>query len=173
MKFSFGNVKRLTYNQTSYPITLVDVKAYSKWFETSPTDTSIDTWITNFVIPKAVEQFEAVSGYLILDQTFQASIRSLQSPVYKTFQAELIHLNIRSVNDVYTTLVTGITRTQKQSLILKITILHLNKVIHHIFSTQKAVIFLFTKFKTTFKLLMLAVLRITILQTYQQIFLKP
>ena len=100
MKFSFGNVKRLTYNQTSYPITLADVKAYSKWFETNPTDTSIDTWITNFVIPKAVEQFEAVSGYLILDQTFQASIRSLQSPIYETFQAELIHLNVRSVNDV-------------------------------------------------------------------------
>ena len=100
MKFSFGNVKRLSYNQTSYPITLADVKAYSRWFETSPTDTSIDTWIENFVIPKAVEQFESTSGYLILDQTFQASIRSLQSPIYETFQVELIHLNVRSVNDV-------------------------------------------------------------------------
>jgi hypothetical protein len=98
--FSFGNVTRLSYNQTSYPITLADVKLYSKWFDINSTDTSIDTWIESFVIPKAVEQFESSSGYLILDQTFQATIRSLQSPIYQTFQAGLIHLNVRSVDGV-------------------------------------------------------------------------
>ena len=100
MKFSFGNVKRLTYNQTSYPITLADIKAYSRWYIENPTDTTFDTWVEQVAIPIAIEEFENKAGYLILDQTFQATIRSLQSPIYETFQAELIHLNIRSINDV-------------------------------------------------------------------------
>jgi len=100
MKFTFGNAKRLTYNTTSYPITLAEVKALSKWFVINPTDTSIDTWISTFVIPKAVDQFEKMSGYLIQDQSFQASIPSLQSPIYNTFKADLLHLNVRTVNDV-------------------------------------------------------------------------
>jgi len=97
---SFGNTQRLTYNTTNFPITINEAKSRSKWFKLSPTDTTLDSDIQNFFIPKAVDQFEKASGFLIQDQTYKATIPSLQSPIYKNFEAELIHLNVRTVQDV-------------------------------------------------------------------------
>jgi len=97
---AFNNIKQLSYDETTFPITIADVKFQSKWFQTNPTDTSLDTYITNDVIPVCIAEFEKETGFLIQNQTYKATIPSLQSPIYKTFKAQLIHLNVRSVNDV-------------------------------------------------------------------------
>ena len=96
----FVAVDNLSYNDTSFPITLEDVKFHSKWFDENENDTTLDTYIQNFVIPQAVKSFEIATGFLIQDQTYSATINSLQSPIYQCFRAGLIHLNVRSVNDV-------------------------------------------------------------------------
>jgi hypothetical protein len=96
----FVSVEQLTYNDATFPITLADVKFHSKWFNENADDTTLDNYITNFRIPQAVKSFESATGFLIQDQTYSATINSLQSPIYQGFRAGLIHLNVRSVNDV-------------------------------------------------------------------------
>lgn len=97
---AFNNIKQLSYDETTFPITLADVKFQSKWFQENPNDTSLDDYINNDVIPVVISEFEKETGFLIQDQTYKATIPNLQSPIYNTFKAQLIHLNVSSVNDV-------------------------------------------------------------------------
>jgi len=96
---NFLNVKALTQDTSILPITVADVKAYSKFFiEGDPTDTSKDVFIEKMII-QAIRNWEEETGFLILDQTFKTSLYN-QRTLYYNFKARLTRLNIRSIGDV-------------------------------------------------------------------------
>jgi len=94
---NFCNVKvdELTRNTSILPITVADVKAYSKQ---DFLDTSKDAFI-NEKIMRAIDGWEAETGFLILDQTFNTSLYN-QVEIYSNFKARLTRLNVRSFGNV-------------------------------------------------------------------------
>lgn len=94
---NFCNVKinELTRNTSILPITVADVKAYSKQ---DFLDTSKDAFI-NKMIMRAINGWEAETRFLILDQTFNTSLYN-QVEIYSNFKARLTRLNVRSFGNV-------------------------------------------------------------------------
>lgn len=93
----FSDVKTLTRNITSYPITVADVKAYSKYYRKSKDDTQ-DAFIQK-LIAQVVLNWESESGFLLLDQTFKTSLYN-QRVIYEPFKGGLTRLNIRSFGNI-------------------------------------------------------------------------
>lgn len=94
---NFCNVKvdELTRNTSILPITVAEVKAYSKQ---DFLDTSKDAFI-NEKIMRAIDGWEAETGFLILDQTFNTSLYN-QVEIYSNFKARLTRLNVRAFGNV-------------------------------------------------------------------------
>lgn len=96
---NFCNVKILTRNTSILPITIANVKAYSKLFrEGDPLDTSKDAFIDKMIM-RAIDGWEAETGFLILDQTFNTSLYN-QVEIYSNFKARLTRLNVRAFGNV-------------------------------------------------------------------------
>jgi hypothetical protein len=96
---NFTDVKILTRNTTAYPISINDVKAYSKYFrKTTQSDTHQDAFITK-IIERTVDNWEAETRFLLLDQTFKTSLWS-QKAIYLNFKGRLTRLNVREFGDV-------------------------------------------------------------------------
>jgi hypothetical protein len=95
---NFNDVEIVTRNTISYPITVDDVKAYSKYFrKTDPSDTSQDAFISK-MIARVVDGWEAETGFLLLDQTFKTSLYN-QEYIYHHFIGRFTRLNLRSFGD--------------------------------------------------------------------------
>lgn len=94
---NFCNVKvdELTRNTSILPITVAEVKAYSKQ---DFLDTSKDAFIDKMIM-RAIDGWEAETGFLILDQTFNTSLYN-QVEIYSNFKARLTRLNVRSFGNV-------------------------------------------------------------------------
>lgn len=96
---NFNNTAELSKNTTSYPITIDDVKAYSKYFrKNNPTDTTQDTFIQQMIV-RAVSDWEAETGFALLDQTLKIALYNI---IYlnSNLKARITRLNVRSVEDV-------------------------------------------------------------------------
>lgn len=61
----------ISENTTSFPISLADVKAFSKYFETNPTETKYDAILNNVYIPQIVKSWQNETDFLILDTTYK------------------------------------------------------------------------------------------------------
>ena len=94
---NFCDVKTLTRNATSYPITVADVKGYSRYYSKT-NDNTKDAFIEK-LIAQAVLNWENETGFLLLDQTFKTSLYN-QRAIYQGFKGRLTRLNIRSFGDV-------------------------------------------------------------------------
>lgn len=96
---NFSDVKILTRNITTYPITVDDVKSYSKYFrKTSLLNTSQDAFIAK-MIARVIDGWESETGFLLLDQTLKTSLYN-QLQIYPNFKGRLTRLNIRSFGDI-------------------------------------------------------------------------
>ena len=93
----FCDIQELTRNITSYPITVADVKSYSKYYRKSKDDTQ-NAFIEK-IIAQVVLNWEAESGFLLLDQTFKTSLYN-QRVIYQNFKGSLTKLNIRSFGNI-------------------------------------------------------------------------
>jgi len=91
--FSFSNTKTISRNTATYPITAADVKAMSEYFRQNPSDTSLDSYITNMIIPKIVFDWEKSTGYILLDTSIQAFV-----PDLKTIRGEQLNLGFNHLN---------------------------------------------------------------------------
>lgn len=98
--FNFSNTKTITKNTTTYPIVAADVKARSEYFRQNPSDTSLDSYITNMIIPKIVFDWEKSTGYLLLDRTVQAFVPDLRAIIGEQLNIGFEHLNIRTFTSV-------------------------------------------------------------------------
>jgi hypothetical protein len=98
--FSFSNKKIISRNTTSYPINASDVKALSEYFRQNPSDTSLDSYITNQIIPKIIFDWEKSTGYLLLDHSIQAFVPDLQTIMGEQLNIGFEHLNIRTFSSV-------------------------------------------------------------------------
>lgn len=94
---NFCDVQELTRNITSYPITVADVKDYSKYYRKT-SDNTKDDFIEK-LIAQAVLNWENEVGFLLLDQTFKTSLYN-QREIYQGFKGRLTRLNIRSFGNV-------------------------------------------------------------------------
>lgn len=94
---NFSDVKTLTRNITSYPVTVADVKAYSEYYSKS-SDNTKDAFIEK-LIAQAVLNWESETGFLLLDQTFKTSLYN-QRAIYQNFKGRLTKLNIRSFGNI-------------------------------------------------------------------------
>lgn len=100
LQFSFSNKKTISRNITSYPIVAADVKALSEYFRQNPSDTSLDSYITNQIIPKIIFDWERSTGYLLLDTSIQAFVPDLRAIIGEQLNIGFEHLNIRTFSSV-------------------------------------------------------------------------
>ena len=94
---NFSDVKILTRNITSYPVTVADVKGYSKYYRKSGDNTQ-DAFLEKLII-QTVLNWESETGFLLLDQTFKTSLYN-QRAIYQNFKGRLTNLNIRSFGNI-------------------------------------------------------------------------
>ncbi|MFT6842661.1 MAG: hypothetical protein ACJASR_001430 [Psychroserpens sp.] len=99
-KFNFTNKKIISRNTSSYPIDLADVKEKSAFYEENPTDTSMDNYVINTLIPNIVDDWEESTNYLLLDQVIKAYVPDLQFINSNSLEIGLNYLNIREVNSI-------------------------------------------------------------------------
>lgn len=99
-QFNFSNTKIISRNVTSYPIVASDVKALSEYFRQNPSDASLDSYITNQIIPKIVFDWEKSTGYLLLDTSIQAYVPDLKTIFGEQINIGFQHLNIRTFSSI-------------------------------------------------------------------------
>ena len=96
---NFFNVKTLTRDDSTLPITVDDVKAYSQYFNYGElVDISLDTHILRR-IKNVITNWESETGFLIYDQTFKTSLYN-QVNLFQGFKARLTRLNVRAFGDI-------------------------------------------------------------------------
>ena len=98
--FNFSNTKTISRNTTSYPISVSDVKALSEYFRQNPSDPSLDSYISNQIIPKIIFDWEKSTGYLLLDHSIQAFVPNLKTIIGEQLNIGFEHLNIRTFSSV-------------------------------------------------------------------------
>lgn len=100
IQFSFSKTKTISRNTTTYPITVVEVKARSQYFAVNPDDATLNSYITSILIPKVVFDWEKSTGYILLDTSIQSFIPSLQLIRGQQINILYKHLNIREFTNI-------------------------------------------------------------------------
>lgn len=99
-EFIFSNKTTLSTNKNSYPITIEDVKAKSFYFKDNPEDDTFDDYITNFIIPKVVDNWEDETKYILLDSTIQSFVPNIEFINSNRLAISLDNLNVRNVSNI-------------------------------------------------------------------------
>jgi len=99
-KFNFTNKQIISRNTATYPILLADVKAKSFFYMDNPTDTSQDDFVTDFLIPTIICDWENSTNYLLLDQVIKAYVPDLQFINNNSLEIGLHYLNIREIDEI-------------------------------------------------------------------------
>jgi hypothetical protein len=99
-KFEFSNTKTTSRDTSPYPILLADVKAKSFYFIDNSSDTSLDNYINDLIIPSVVKDWEDETGYILLDSVIRAFVPSLEFVSSDRLKISLKHTNIRSVSSL-------------------------------------------------------------------------
>ena len=98
------NKKITTINTSSYPITINDIKLKSEYFNLNSTDTSLDNYIQNIVIPNIIRNWEFETKYFILDQRLVNYLNFIDKYLYFYINGNdflsLNALNVRQINSI-------------------------------------------------------------------------
>lgn len=100
MDFVFSNTQTISRNENSYPITLEDVKSKSFYFKDNPDDETFDDYITDFIIPKVISDWEDSTKYILLDTEIKSFVPNIEFINSNRLPLSLKHLNVRSLTEL-------------------------------------------------------------------------
>lgn len=97
MDFKFSVKKQISKNETSYPVSLADVKKFCQFYIDNPSSTKYDAEINSIWIPMFVDDWESSTNFILLDTEITAYIPDIEVIITPYIDLALQSLNIRDV----------------------------------------------------------------------------
>lgn len=99
MDFKFSLKKQLSKNESSYPVTLADVKKFCQFYIDNPSSTKYDSEINSIWIPAFVDDWESDTNFILLDTSITAYLPDIQTILKPYTDIAFQSLNIRAVSN--------------------------------------------------------------------------